>query len=43
MGEIIMRNAVKRKPGYMYYVDGKGNLCQVKMAKPGARRKKKKK
>lgn len=42
MGEIIMKNAVKREPGYMYYVDGKGNLCQAKMARPGARKKKKK-
>jgi hypothetical protein len=43
MGEVIMKNAVQRKPGYMYYVDGKGNLCQAKMARPGAKRKKKKK
>jgi hypothetical protein len=42
MGEIIMKNAIKREAGYMYYVDGKGNLCQAKMARPGARKKKKK-
>jgi len=41
MGEIIMRNAVKREKGYMYYVDGKGNLCRAKMAKGGRKKKKK--
>ena len=34
-----MKNAIKREAGYMYYVDGKGNLCQAKMARPGAKRK----
>jgi len=41
MDEIIMRNAVKREKGYMYYVDGKGNLCRAKMAKGGRKKKKK--
>jgi len=41
MGEIIMKNAVKREKGYMYYVDGKGNLCRAKMATGGKRKKKK--
>lgn len=40
MGEIIMKNAVKREKGYMYYVDGKGNLCKAKMAKGGRKKKK---
>lgn len=43
MGEIIMKNAVKREPGCMYYVDGKGNLCMAKMARPGSKKKKSKK
>lgn len=32
MGEIIVKNAVIRKPGYLYYVDGQGNVCEAKMA-----------
>ena len=31
MGKIIKRNVVKRKKGYMYYVDGQGNLGEAKM------------
>jgi len=31
MGTIIVKNAVKREPGYLYYVDGKGNVCEAKM------------
>ena len=27
MGEILVKNAVERKSGYLYYVDGKGNVC----------------
>lgn len=30
MGEIIVPNAVKRKEGYIYYIDGEGNLCETK-------------
>jgi len=42
MGKIIVKNVVKREKGKMYYVDGKGNLCEAKMAKGGKRKKKKK-
>jgi len=42
MGSIVKRNVVKRKKGYLYYVDGKGNVCQAKMARGGKRKKKKK-
>jgi len=31
MGEIILENAVEREPGYLYYVDGKGNVCRAEM------------
>ena len=31
MGKIIVKNAVKRQPGFLYYIDGKGNLCSTKM------------
>ncbi len=40
MGSVLVRNVVKRKPGYLYYVDGKGNVCQAKMARGGRKKKK---
>lgn len=39
MGRVIARNVVDRKQGYLYYVDGKGNVCEAKMARGGRRRK----
>ncbi len=39
MGQIILRGAVKRKKGYLYYVDGKGNVCEAKMARGGRKKK----
>lgn len=39
MGSIIARNVVDRKKGYLYYVDGKGNVCEAKMARGGRRKK----
>jgi len=41
MGKILVKNVVKRKPGNLYYVDGKGNVCEAKMARGGKRKKKK--
>jgi len=41
MGTVLVRNVVKRKPGYLYYVDGKGNVCEAKMSRGGKKRKKK--
>jgi len=43
MGKVIAKKVVKRKPGYLYYVDGKGNVCEAKMARGGKRKKKAKK
>lgn len=43
MGKIIAKNIVTRKPGYLYYVDGKGNVCEAKMARGGKKKKKAKK
>jgi len=43
MGKILLRGAVKRQKGYMYYVDGAGNLCEAQMARGGKKRKKGKK
>ncbi len=40
MGKVIVKNAVKRKPGHLYYVDGKGNVCEAKMARGGKKKKK---
>lgn len=43
MGKILVKGAIKRKPGYLYYVDGKGNVCEAKMARGGKKKKKAKK
>ena len=43
MGKIIQKKVVDRKPGYLYYVDGKGNVCEAKMSRGGKKKKKKKK
>ena len=33
MGKILVKNVIKRQKGYLYYVDGKGNVCEAKMAR----------
>jgi len=33
MGTVIIKNAVKRKPGFLYYVDAKGNVMEAPMAR----------
>lgn len=33
MAEILIKDAVKRESGYLYYIDGKGNVCRAKMAR----------
>ncbi len=43
MGKVIAKGVVDRKKGYLYYVDGKGNVCEAKMARGGRKKKKKKK
>lgn len=43
MGKVIAKKVVKRKSGYLYYVDGKGNVCEAKMARGGKKKKAKKK
>jgi hypothetical protein len=42
MGKVLVKNAIKRKKGYLYYIDGKGNVCEAKMARGGRKKKKKK-
>jgi hypothetical protein len=39
MGKIIAKNVVERKPGFLYYVDGQGNVCEAKMARGGKKKK----
>lgn len=39
MGKIIAKGVVDRKPGYLYYVDSKGNVCEAKMARGGRKKK----
>ena len=39
MGTVIAKNVVNSKPGYLYYVDGKGNVCEAKMARGGKKKK----
>ena len=43
MGKIIAKKVITRKPGYLYYVNGKGNVCEAKMARGGKKKKKAKK
>ena len=38
MGTIIISNAVKRKPGFLYYVDGQGNICEAEMKRGGKKK-----
>ena len=40
MGEIIVKNAVEREKGYLYYLDGKGNVCRAKLNRGGRPEKK---
>ena len=39
IGKIIAKNVIKRQPGYLYYVDGQGNVCEAKMARGGKKKK----
>ena len=43
MGKIIAKKVVDRKSGYLYYVDGSGNVCEAKMARGGKKKKSAKK
>lgn len=42
MSEILVKNVVKREAGFLYFVDGKGNVCRAKMSRGGKKAKKKK-
>ncbi len=42
MKRVVLKNAIKRKKGYLYYVDGMGNVMETKMARGGKKKLKKK-
>jgi hypothetical protein len=39
MSEILIKNAVVREKGFLYFVDGSGNVCRAKMMRGGGRKK----
>ena len=39
MGKIILEKAVERRKGYLYYVDGEGNVCEAELARGGKKKK----
>ncbi len=41
MGKVILKNAIKRQPGFLYYIDANGNVCEAKMVRGGRKKKKK--
>lgn len=40
LGKIVAKKVIKRKKGFLYYVDGQGNVCEAKMARGGKKKKK---
>ena len=39
MSEVLIKNAVERETGYLYYVDGEGSVCRAKMNRKGRKKK----
>ena len=39
MREILIKNAIEREAGYLYYVDGEGSVCRVEMNRKGRKKK----
>jgi len=39
-GKIIVKNACVREPGFLYYIDGQGNICRTEMARGNKKKKK---
>jgi len=39
MGKIIVKNVVERQKGFLYYIDGQGNVCEAEMARGGKKKK----
>ncbi len=38
MGSVISKTGIKRQKEYLYYIDKKGSVCKVKMARAGKKR-----
>lgn len=38
-GKIIIKGAIKRKKGYLYYLDKSGNVCETPMKRKAAKKK----
>ncbi len=43
MGKIIVKDVVEREPGFLYYVDKEGNVCEAKMSRGRTKKTKDKK
>ncbi|HII17506.1 TPA: hypothetical protein HA361_06340 [Candidatus Woesearchaeota archaeon] len=41
MAEVLVKCGIKREPGYLYFVDKKGNAARVPMARAGQKSSKK--
>jgi len=39
MGKIVIKKAVEIEKGYLYYIDGEGNICQTKMRRGRTKKK----
>ena len=40
MSEIILKNAVVREKGYLYFINKNGDVCKAKMKRGGKSKKK---
>ncbi len=40
MGKILVKNVIKRKSGFLYYIDGQGNVCEAEMRRSGRKKRK---
>ncbi len=40
MGKVIKKAVITRKSGYLYYVNGNGDVCEAKMSRGGKKKKK---
>jgi hypothetical protein len=41
MGKVVCKCGIKREPGYLYFLDKKGNVARVQMARAGKKTSKK--
>ena len=37
---VVAKTGIKRKSGFLYYIDRSGNVCEAKMQRGGKRKKK---